>query len=70
MTYRCEGKVRFQTFAGADRAARRSRRKGDHPLNPYSCHECRGFHVGGTTGKKREARKPDVSQVDIEDDGE
>lgn len=55
----CYGKLRFNTFTSADRAARRSRRskaRDSQPLQAYHCHSCSGFHVGNT-GKKA-ARRP------------
>ena len=49
MSVSCTGKIRFETFAGANRAARRARRgKGDRALRAYACRECHGFHVGSS----------------------
>ena len=46
MSAGCTGKIRFETFAGANRAARRARRKNDRAVKAYACRECHGFHVG------------------------
>ena len=57
MTVSCTGKIRFETFAGANRAARRARRgKGDRALRAYACRECHGFHVG-TNAKTQASRE-------------
>ena len=54
MSVSCTGKIRFETFAGANRAARRALRKGrdGRALAAYACRECHGFHVGSHTGRR------------------
>ena len=46
MSVGCTGKVRFETFGEANRAARRARRQSDRAVKAYACRECHGFHVG------------------------
>ena len=56
MSVSCDGKIRFETFGGANRAARRARRKADRSVKAYACRECRGFHVG-TNAKTQASRE-------------
>lgn len=41
----CTGKVRH-TYATAEYAAKRARRRWHTPLRAYRCRLCRGWHVG------------------------
>ena len=60
MNFSCIGKIRFETFGGANAAARRSRRKSDRAVKAYACRECHGFHVG-TNAKTQAYRERKAS---------
>ena len=69
MSFSCEGKIRFATFAAASRAAKRGRRRNDRAVNAYACRECHGFHVGGnrhtsSRGKESPSDRPFGREMD------
>lgn len=45
----CTGKVRFESFSVANKAARRHSSVGRR--EPYRCSFCNGFHLGRRLGK-------------------
>lgn len=56
----CHGKLRFETYRAAQKAAKRSRHahRGDRHDEPYHCRYCGGFHVGNGTKPKRYGKRP------------
>lgn len=42
----CDGKVRYESWAQAQRSARGLKKHRGDRAHPYRCGFCRGFHVG------------------------
>jgi hypothetical protein len=62
----CRGKLRFETFSAAQKAAKRSRHgRGDRTDEAYHCKFCSGFHVGTGTKPRHYGKRP-KQEVDDE----
>lgn len=55
----CIGKVAFDDWDQAERAAKRRRRSAEADLHPYRCKVCHKVHVGSDRGvrNKRKAER-------------
>lgn len=42
----CTGKVRFEDFSMADKAANRKTKRRPAVAKPYKCEHCNGWHLG------------------------
>lgn len=48
----CDGKLRYATWAAAEKGARGLRRGGT-PIGVYQCRSCGQFHIGGRRLKRQ-----------------
>lgn len=51
-TVGCEGKIRLNTFAQAEKVAAKSAHRHHEQFHAYRCDRCGGYHVGESSERK------------------